>query len=295
VKPVRAVAAPLAALVLGGFLTFWLVRMAPGYGTDPSELDGRRSAESVAALRAQNRDARPVWRAYGSYLARASHGDFGRSRAWDVPVARLLGDRGAVTLRAAGGGLLAGWTMAVALALAASSRLLRWIAPAGRAAAASLLSIPAPALALLLCLWWRHAAAEWRVAAAVGMAVFARVLVASTAVVTAARREPYMVPARARGLSSARLAAAYVLRRAAPALAALLVTAVPTAFGVSVPVETVCNLPGAGQLAWLAAQKRDLPVLTGMTFALLALTLLCGAVARAVTLATAGHTGRSAA
>ena len=61
------------------------------------------------------------------------------------------------------------------------------------------------------------------------------------------------------------------------------------AFSVAVPVETVCNLPGAGQLAWLAAQKRDLPVLTGLTLALLALTLLSGSVARAASRVGAGE------
>jgi peptide/nickel transport system permease protein len=294
-KLLRGTAALLVTLVAGGFLTFWLVRLAPGYDTDPSELDTRRSAASVAMLRDQNRDSRPVWQAYGHYLARVGQGDFGRSRAWGVPVAHLLTERGKVTLCAAGSGLLLGWAVAIALALAVSSRLLRRIAPAGRAAAASLLSIPSPAMALLLCLCWRHANAEWRVAAVVAMAVFARVLVASTAVLTAARRESYIVPARSRGLSSLRLAVAYVLRRAAPALAALLATAIPMAFGVTVPVETVCNLPGVGQLAWLASQKRDLPVLTGMTLALLALTLLCGAMARAASRATAGWAERDAA
>jgi peptide/nickel transport system permease protein len=291
----RAAAALLVTLVAGGFFTFWLVRIAPGYDTDPSELDTRRSAASVSMLRDQSRDSRPVWQAYGHYLARVGQGDFGMSRAWGVPVARLLGERGKVTLRAAGSGLLLGWIVAIALALAVSSRMLRWIVPAGRAAAASVLSIPSPALAVLLCLCWRHGTAEWRVAAAVAMAVFARVLVTSTAVVAAARREPYIVPARARGLSRVRLAVAYVLRRAAPALAALLVTAVPMAFGVTIPVETVCNLPGVGQLAWLAAQKRDLPVLTGMTLALLTLTLLCGAMARAASRATVGWAERDAA
>ena len=70
---------------------------------------------------------------------------------------------------------------------------------------------------------------------------------------------------------------------------------VPMAFGVTIPVETVCNLPGVGQLAWLAAQKRDLPVLTGMTLALLTLTLLCGAMARAASRATVGWAERDAA
>jgi len=279
----------------GVLLTVWLVRVAPGYDTDASELDGRRGAQSMAALRAGNQDTRSVWRAYTQYLASLWQGDLGTSRAWGVPVRDLLHRRGAVTLRAAGSGLLLGWTIGVGLALAGSCRGLSVAAAVSRTAAASLLCLPAPAVALLLCLGLRRTSPEWRVAAVVGLAVFARVLLASAAVVAAAHREPHILQARVRGLSSLRLVLSHVLRRSAPALAALLVAALPLAFSVAVPVETVCNLPGAGQLAWLAAQKRDLPVLTGLTLALLALTLLSSSLARAASRAGAGWAERSAA
>ncbi len=96
----------LLTLLLGGFLTYWLVRSAPGYDTDSSELDGRRSAASVAAIRAQNHSSVPLWLAYAQYLAGVAHGEFGTSRAWDRSVGQLLLERGTVTLRAAGAGLL---------------------------------------------------------------------------------------------------------------------------------------------------------------------------------------------
>lgn len=293
-KLVRAAVGPLVTLLVGGLLTVWLVRIAPGYDTDASELDGRRSANSVAALRSRNQDTLPVWQAYAHYLVRLGRGDLGTSRAWGLPVAELLYKRGAVTLRAAGSGLLLGWVVAVGLALAGSGRGLSLVAGVSRSAAASLLCLPSPAVALLLCLWLRRTSPEWRVAAVVGLAVFARVLLASAAVVAAASREPHVLQARARGLSNLRLVLSHVLRRSAPALAALLVAALPLAFSVAVPVETVCNLPGAGQLAWLAAQKRDLPVLTGLTLALLALTLLSGSVARAASRAGASLAERCA-
>jgi peptide/nickel transport system permease protein len=295
VKLVRAAAGPLVTLLAGGFLTVWLVRVAPGYDTDASELDGRRSASSVAALRSRNQDTLPVWQAYAHYLVQLGRGDLGTSRAWGLPVEELLRKRGGVTLRAAGSGLLLGWVVAVGLALAGSCRGLSLVAGVSRSAAASLLCLPSPAVALLLCLWLRRTSPEWRVAAVVGSAVFARVLLASAAVVAAASREPHVLQARARGLSDLRLVLSHVLRRSAPALAAMLVAALPLAFSVAVPVETVCNLPGAGQLAWLAAQKRDLPVLTGLTLALLALTLISGSLARAASRAGAGLAERSAA
>jgi peptide/nickel transport system permease protein len=279
-KVIRAAAGPLATLLAGGFLTVWLVRVAPGYDADAAELDGRRSSDSVAALRSSNRDTLPVWQEYARYLAGLRHGDLGTSRAWGLPVAELLRKRGAVTVRTAGSGLLLGWLFAVALALVGSCRGLSLVDYVSRSAAASFLCLPSPAVALLLCLWLRRASSEWRVAIVVGLAVFARVLLASAAIVAAAHREPHVLQGRARGLSSLRVLLSHVFRRSAPALAALLVAALPLAFSVAVPVETVCNLPGAGQLAWLATQRRDLPVLTGLTLALLVLTLFSGSMAQ---------------
>jgi len=37
------------------------------------------------------------------------------------------------------------------------------------------------------------------------------------------------------------------------------------AIGAIVPIEVVCDVPGLGQLAWKAAQSRDLPVLVVLT------------------------------
>ena len=50
------------------------------------------------------------------------------------------------------------------------------------------------------------------------------------------------------------------------------------AFGASIPVETLCDLPGIGQLAWKAAMARDLPLLVTLTMLIAVLTQLCNAV-----------------
>jgi peptide/nickel transport system permease protein len=294
VRFLRALGAPLLTLLVGGFLTLWMVRSAPGYGSDASELDGRRSAESVAALRAANRASQPLLKAYVDYVQRLAHGDLGISRAWGLPVAGLLSQGALVTAKSAGAGLLFGWFAAVALAFGGSIHGVRHVAAASRALSSVCLCVPAPALAIVSCLLLREAGPEIRVALTVAVLIAARTLLSSIPIIEAAAREGHVLHARARGVGMLRLSLNHILRRAAPALAALLAAALPLAFAIAVPVETVCNLPGAGQLAWLAAQKRDMPLLTAMTMALLTLTLLASALARSLSRTGAGFVERRA-
>jgi len=46
------------------------------------------------------------------------------------------------------------------------------------------------------------------------------------------------------------------------------------ALGASIPVESLCGLPGIGQLAWQAALSRDLPLLVNLTILVTLVTLL---------------------
>jgi peptide/nickel transport system permease protein len=46
------------------------------------------------------------------------------------------------------------------------------------------------------------------------------------------------------------------------------------ALGASIPIESLCGLPGIGQLAWQAALSRDLPLLVNLTVLVTLVTLL---------------------
>ena len=54
---------------------------------------------------------------------------------------------------------------------------------------------------------------------------------------------------------------------------------VSIAIGASIPVESLCGLPGIGQLAWQAALSRDLPLLVNLTVVVTLVTLLANSVA----------------
>jgi peptide/nickel transport system permease protein len=49
---------------------------------------------------------------------------------------------------------------------------------------------------------------------------------------------------------------------------------VSIALGASIPIESLCGLPGIGQLAWQAALSRDLPLLVNLTVLVTLVTLL---------------------
>jgi peptide/nickel transport system permease protein len=55
---------------------------------------------------------------------------------------------------------------------------------------------------------------------------------------------------------------------------ALAGVSVTLGFGASIPVEVICGSPGIGQLAWLSALSRDLPLLVNLTVLVTVVTLL---------------------
>ena len=85
-----------------------------------------------------------------------------------------------------------------------------------------------------------------------------------------------LLAARARGMAPWVLAWRYVLRPAASQLIALAGVALVMAFGVLIPIEALCDVPGIGQLILKAANSRDLPLLCGLA---LIITLIVASVA----------------
>jgi peptide/nickel transport system permease protein len=81
------------------------------------------------------------------------------------------------------------------------------------------------------------------------------------------------VMARSRGLAPARLFLFHVVPPALMPLVALAGVSVTLAFGASIPVEAIADVPGIGQLAWRAALGRDLPVLVAVTLLLTVITV----------------------
>jgi peptide/nickel transport system permease protein len=255
-------------VLLGGLLSATLVRLAPGFDTDEHQLDPHLSKESVLALRESRAGEQNVLRYYVGYLRSAVHGDLGVSHTLGQPVQRLLRDRWPVTLRVAGIGLLLGWLLATALAFAVSLSRLSAYEILGTTVSGAFLCIPAAVLALLSVIF--NAPGYL----AIALIVFPKIYRYSRNLLAKAYSLPHITAARAKGLGEVRILFWHVLPVAGSQMIALAGITVSIALGASIPVESLCGLPGIGQLAWQAALARDLPLLVNVTVLVTLVTLL---------------------
>jgi peptide/nickel transport system permease protein len=275
-----AVAVPLLFLI--SFGVFALVNLAPG---DPVRaLIGSRpaNAETIAAIREEFHLNDPFLVQYGKWLGQVVQGDLGRSITGNRPVARMIGDRLGVTLYLTLFGSFLVLTVGVALGMLAAfrsgSRLDRGVVMLG------VLGISSPPFVTGIFLlyifgvvlgWFPtfgpgHGFFDrfWHLvlpAVALALSVMAIVTKITRASVIEELDKDYVVFARARGLSRARIAFAYVLRNALiPVVTAAGLIVVGIIAG-AIYVEVTFALPGLGSLTVDAVQKRDIPLIQGTT------------------------------
>jgi peptide/nickel transport system permease protein len=266
----HSLAALILAVVVGGFLAAALVRYSPGFEIDDNAWNPQISAATRATIHARREYENELPRFYVRYLAMAARGNFGESDSFHVPVSDLLRQRAGVTVElllwgVGGGMLLGGWLAWLAVwprsgALAVASGSLSGL----------LLAIPPAVMALAFFLW------DVPVALAAVLAILPRVYGTMRSVWSGLYESGALLAARARGVGRGALAWRYVIRPAAPQLIALTGVAFVTAFGVLIPVEAICDVPGIGELTWHAAVARDLPLLCGLA---LIITFIVAAVA----------------
>ena len=260
-------------VLLGGLISATLVRLAPGFDTDEHQFDPHLSAESVRALQDARAGEHNVLRYYGAYLQGVAHGDLGVSHALGQPVRTLLRDRWPITLKVAGIGLLMGWLLATALAFAVSLTRFDAYEILGTTVSGAFLCIPAAVLALLSVIF--NAPGYL----AIAFIVFPKIYRYTRNLLAKAYGMPHITAARARGLGELRILFWHVLPVAGPQMIALAGITVSIALGASIPVESLCGLPGIGQLAWQAALARDLPLLVNLTALVTLVTLLANSSA----------------
>jgi peptide/nickel transport system permease protein len=256
----------VATILLGGFLSATLVRLAPGFDAEEQELDPHLSAESVQALRATRQQDHNVWRFYFSYMNRAAHGDFGTSLALAQPVRTLLRDRAPLTLRLLALGLGLAWVAALSFALTAA-----WLRISAYDALTTMVS------------------GTFLGSLAIALIVFPHIYRYARNLLAKSYSLPHIITARAKGLGEARILFWHVVPAVAPQLLAVAGVSVSMAVGAAIPVEALCGLPGVGQLAWQAAMARDLPLLVNITILVTLVTLLANSGADVIGLMVRGQ------
>jgi peptide/nickel transport system permease protein len=259
------------SLLLIGFVTTCLVRLAPGFGTDERELDPRFAGTFSVHEPAPN----PMV-TYFQVLRDAVRGDFGFSDSLNRPVRELLIQRYSVSLEIISLGLAAGWLAAVSLAFAGAVLSTRAPSFTGRILGGFVLCIPSALLAYLCYL------ARAPAFLIVALVVFSRLFRVIDNLFQAARKAPYVVASKAHGLSDFRIFQWHILSSTGFELIALAGASVAIAVGATIPAEALCDQPGIGQLAWKAALARDLPLLVPITFLIGSITIFFNRSADAI-------------
>lgn len=256
-------------LLLAGLLGATLARFAPAFGVDEADLDPRlgRRVES------HRPDALAVLQFYGHYLKRIAVGEFGESPSMQRPIGELLRERLPVSLRS----LVIGVGMALATGFGFALLTTAFRSPHVRAvpitASALLLSLPSAGLALLFVIL------GWPPPIALAALIFPRVYRYCSAALETIADAPHVAAARARGLGASRIWTTHIIRVGGPQLLAVAGVAISIGFPSLVPIEAVCDSPGALQLAWKAALARDMPLLVTMTMVASVIVLLGNAAA----------------
>ena len=258
-------------------LVFALIHFIPG---DPAQamLGEGASQEDIAQLRVRLGLDRPLVVQYGAFLRGAVRGDLGRSLRNDQPVARQIVERMPATAQLA----FASMAVAVLFALPLGIIAAVWRGTAIDFAAMTLslvgISIPnfwlGPLMAIVFAvqLGWLPVGGSGTLAHLVlpsvtlGAALAAILARMTRASLLEELQEPYVLAARAKGVSRSRAVLHHAFRNSLIPI----VTILGLQFGVvltgAVITETIFAWPGIGRLAIQAINTRDYPVVQAVVF-----------------------------
>jgi peptide/nickel transport system permease protein len=263
-----------AAVVFGVLtLMFFLLRLAPG---DPARLlvGPTATAAQVEAQRHALGLDRPAAAQYAAWVGRFVRGDWGTSIATGRPVRRMLGEAWPATVRLVGLSLVLSYLLGIAVGVVQAIRNGR-LDTALSVVTVTLFALPGYWLGLMLVMLFTYRA---RVLPAFGAAGFdadfltggarladrLRHLALPLATLDVAGAQ-FITIARAKGLSSARVAVHHVLRNALIPVLTLLGLSLPALFSGAVFIEAIFAWPGVGRVLVEAVQARDYPVVMAAT------------------------------
>ncbi|MEV5328805.1 ABC transporter permease [Nonomuraea sp. N2-4H] len=257
-------------------LTFLVVHFTPG---DPAEavVGGEGAAptpEVLAQVRAEYGLDRPWFEQYVSHLWRIAHGDFGTSYRLHTPVTQAIGEQAAATVELAVAAALTGLFLAVAIALATAGRR-RW---RGLASVVELVAASTPTFWLGIVLLTVFSFGLRLLPSTGGQGFASLVLPALCLALPIAGvlghvlrealeevlEEPFIVSARARGLSDTVVRLRHALRHALTPLVTMTGFWVGALLGGAVVTETLFTRQGIGRLLVSAVNAKDLPLVLGV-------------------------------
>ncbi len=275
--------ATLPVLLAVSILTFGVMNLIPG---DPvtAILGNTATPETRAALAEQLGLDRPWLERYLDWLAAALRGDLGTSFLTRAPVSELIGQRLLVTVELLVFSQLIALAIAVPVTVWGSYRPGRLLDKTATVSAFVLLSLPPFVVALFLgyvfssLLGWFPTAGftpllsnPWEnlrslflpsLSLALGSAaVYARILRAD---MRRTLEQDYIVVAKAKGLTTARILLGHALKPSSFSLVTVVGLTLGSLIGGALVAEIIFGIPGIGRLLFDAISRRDYIVVQGV-------------------------------
>lgn len=261
-------------------VVFWVQTLLPGdratliLNIRTGQAVERTPAE-LAPINAQYGFEQPLLVQYWQYLAGLVRGDLGISYQLHRPVVDVIGDQIGSTVQVALGALVVAWALALVGVLATAGRRRR-ISSAASSLEAFAASMPHYWLGALLLvvfainLQWLPVMGGTDLRSTVLPVVTLAIPLAgflgqvTRDEVERVLGEPFVITARARGMSDLGVRVRHVLRHAVIPAITLSGWALGALLSGAVIVEAVFSRPGIGQVLVRATESRDLPVVAGV-------------------------------
>ena len=267
-----------SALILLGvsIITFGLTFLIPA---DPVRMIAGRSAspQAVENIRHQLGLDQPVPVQYARYLGKLVQGDLGRSYVQKAEVSELIASRLPATLLLMAGAIFFELLIGLPAGILAATRRGKWVDKGVMIFSFAGVSAPQFVVGLLLLytfanlLGWfplsgfgtvSHLVLPALTLGVAGGGWYSRMMRSSMVEVL---RHDYIRTARAKGLSGRNVILVHALRNAILPVVTMIGLDIGIFMSGVVVVESVFGWPGIGQLAWLAIQRIDIPIIMGVT------------------------------
>ncbi len=252
-------------------LTFLLIHLVPG---DPVEvmLGESVSVTDRAQLRADLGLDKPLVQQFGTYLARLSQGDFGRSIHSKTPIIELIKTRYPATLKLAFLSLIIGLSLGIPLGIYAALKAGHWQDLVVTIVSVRLSAMPAfwlgPMLMLIFAVWlgWLPVSGMENnnsiilPALTLGFGLSAILTRMTRTSLLEVLNDDYIRTARAKGLTESSVILRHALRAALLPIITIVGLQMGSLLAGTVITETIFSWDGIGRLLVESIEKRDYPV-----------------------------------
>jgi peptide/nickel transport system permease protein len=271
-------------------LSFVIIQLPPGDFVDAyiaklSASGSMVSAEEAASLRKLYGLDQPIYVQYGKWISRVAEGDFGESMEWMRPVTEVIGDRLWMTMVVSIAAIFLTWGIALPIGIYSAVRQYSFGDYFFTCLGFIGLAIPNFLLALIMMylgfklfdanigglftaenelapwslakLWdlLKHLPLPALILAVAGTAQLIRIMRAN---LLDELRKPYVVTARAKGLTETRVILKYPVRAALNPFASSLAYLFPYVVSGSIIVSLVLSLPTVGPLLLTSLVAQDM-------------------------------------